>query len=117
MDRETLGWDAFFQRHFQSIAPNGAVPGRIVREDRERYSVFTDDGERQGEIAGSFRHAHERMEEFPSVGDWVVAEPVVGEAKVRIVDVLPRRTAFKRNAAGRTSQIQIVAANVDIVFS
>ena len=116
MDPETLGWDSYFDDSFQSVAPPGAVPGRVVREDRERYAVLTEEGERQGEVTGAFRHAHERLEEFPSVGDWVVAEPVPGEAKARILEVLPRRTAFKRTVAGRTSDVQVVAANVDVVF-
>jgi ribosome biogenesis GTPase / thiamine phosphate phosphatase len=116
MKLELLGWNEIFEGDFRSIAQEGAVSGRVVREDRGLYSVVTSDGERQGEISGGFRYAHQRPEEFPSVGDWVVTEPISGEAKVRIVEVLPRRTVFKRNAAGRTSDVQIVAANVDIVF-
>jgi ribosome biogenesis GTPase len=46
----------------------------------------------------------------PVVGDWVVVE---GDA---ITEVLPRRTAFSRRAAGVENREQVLAANVDVVF-
>jgi ribosome biogenesis GTPase len=46
----------------------------------------------------------------PAVGDWVA---VRGELAVA---VLPRRSAFVRTAAGRTSAAQVVAANLDVVL-
>jgi ribosome biogenesis GTPase len=46
----------------------------------------------------------------PVVGDWVVLRDGLAVA------VLPRRTAFVRTAAGRTSAAQVVAANLDLVL-
>lgn len=46
----------------------------------------------------------------PAVGDWVVVE---GDL---IVEVMPRRTAFSRRAAGVENRQQILAANVDVAF-
>ena len=46
----------------------------------------------------------------PAVGDWVALR---GELAVA---VLPRRSAFVRTAAGRTSAAQVVAANLDVVL-
>ena len=46
----------------------------------------------------------------PAVGDWVA---VRGE---QAVAVLPRRSAFVRTVAGRTSAAQVVAANLDVVL-
>jgi ribosome biogenesis GTPase / thiamine phosphate phosphatase len=45
-----------------------------------------------------------------AVGDWVG----LGEGLIRAV--LPRRSAIVRSAAGRTSQAQTLAANVDVAF-
>ncbi len=53
-------------------------------------------------------------EERPAVGDWVVFTPGPPAAKVR--EIVPRKTIFERRAAGRRTQRQVVAANVDIVF-
>jgi ribosome small subunit-dependent GTPase A len=46
----------------------------------------------------------------PAVGDWVA---VRGELAVA---VLPRRSAFTRTVAGRSSAAQVVAANLDVVL-
>jgi ribosome biogenesis GTPase / thiamine phosphate phosphatase len=45
-------------------------------------------------------------------GDWVAFAP----ERRTVVRVLPRRTEFARQAAGRRTERQIVAANVDVVF-
>ena len=117
-------WTDTLDAAFQAIAKDldGAIPARIIREDRGLYraNVVTDaaaNGEpHTAEVTGAFRNAHFLSQEFPAVGDWVVATPVTGERKLRIHAVLSRRTAFTRTAAGATSEVQVVAANVDTVF-
>lgn len=51
----------------------------------------------------------------PAVGDWVALRPI-DHGRAVIHAVLPRRSAFVRQAAGRRSDAQVVAANVDVVF-
>lgn len=46
----------------------------------------------------------------PAVGDWVFVDNGV------ITEVLPRRTAFSRRAAGNETREQVLAANVDVAF-
>jgi ribosome biogenesis GTPase / thiamine phosphate phosphatase len=46
----------------------------------------------------------------PVVGDWVVVHGPL------ITEVLPRRTAFSRRAAGEENREQVLAANVDVAF-
>ncbi|MBI2421974.1 MAG: ribosome small subunit-dependent GTPase A [Candidatus Hydrogenedentes bacterium] len=69
-----------------------------------------------GEVTGAFRHRNAQSEVYPAVGDWVAAEALPGEDRALIHAVLPRRTTFKRVAAGGSSEVQVVAANVDVVF-
>ena len=76
--------------------------------DRGRLTVLTEDGERW--VWPSPRLHDDTGEGAPAVGDWVA---VHGE---RAVAVLPRRTAFTRTAAGRTSTAQVLVANVDVVL-
>jgi ribosome biogenesis GTPase len=86
---------------------------RVVEEQRGAYRVSGDfDG--WAEISGRFRHDASDPSAFPAVGDWVV---VGGRSSPGVIrQVLPRRTALSRAAAGRASAQQIVAANVDVVF-
>jgi ribosome biogenesis GTPase len=118
IDAIQLGWSESFETAFQDAlgdVPDG-VPARIVREDRGIYRAIYDGAEYSAEVTGSFRNAHTHSEEFPAVGDWVVAVPVGDEEKLRIHSVLPRKTVFKRTAVGVTSETQVVAANIDTVF-
>jgi ribosome biogenesis GTPase / thiamine phosphate phosphatase len=118
-----LGWDVYFQQHFDSQNIPGAVPARVFSEQRGMYQVLTGQGPLQAEISGKFRNQAEVSARFPAVGDWVAAVPLPGEPKAVIQALLPERSRFSRQAAGGRERLsggktqeQIVAANVDTVF-
>jgi ribosome biogenesis GTPase len=77
---------------------------------QEEYRVLAGGVELRAEPSGKLR----AFGELPSVGDRVMAR-LVGEFAL-IEEVLPRRTAFVRKAAGKAYEGQCVAANVDVVF-
>ena len=111
-----LGWSPFFEAQAQSIddPPGGAcrLVARVVEEQRGAYRLAGDvDG--WGEVSGRLRHGAKAPVDYPAVGDWVVVS--AGSPAV-IHHVLTRRSALSRAAAGRASEEQIIAANVDIVF-
>ncbi|MGY1660742.1 ribosome small subunit-dependent GTPase A [Geodermatophilus sp. SYSU D00705] len=85
--------------------PPGCAPARVARVDRGRLTVLTADGELRAHPASALLG-----DAGPAVGDWVALR---GELAVA---VLPRRTAFTRVMAGRTSGEQVVAANLDAVL-
>ncbi|GAB4216519.1 MAG: ribosome small subunit-dependent GTPase A [Synechococcales cyanobacterium] len=49
------------------------------------------------------------------MGDWVALRPINASQGV-IEAILPRRSQFSRQAAGHSTQEQVVAANIDTVF-
>ncbi|MDJ0838821.1 MAG: ribosome small subunit-dependent GTPase A [Acidobacteriota bacterium] len=52
-----------------------------------------------------------------AVGDWVVWAPIAGDRqRVAVARILDRRTRMARKAAGRTSEHQVLAANIDTVL-
>jgi ribosome biogenesis GTPase / thiamine phosphate phosphatase len=118
-----LGWDSNFQHHFNSRNIPGAVPARIVAEQRALYQAVAEQGQFSAEISGKFRNQVDTGARFPAVGDWVAVVPVPGEAKAIIHALLPERSRFSRQVAGGRERLsggktqeQIVAANVDTVF-
>ncbi|QZN85230.1 ribosome small subunit-dependent GTPase A [Cellulomonas sp. C5510] len=52
----------------------------------------------------------------PAVGDEVLLGAEGEDATLRVVAVLPRRTAVVRDGPDRTSRAQVLAANVDVVL-
>jgi ribosome biogenesis GTPase / thiamine phosphate phosphatase len=115
MDLKEYGWDAGFTAAFEECAGEGTVPGRVVRQSRDRSTLVTAGGEIAAEVSGRFRHRALGPSDYPAVGDWVAVRPV-GRGPSLIEAVLPRRSAFTRKAAGEAVEAQVVAANVDTVF-
>lgn len=103
----------------QDFAPHaveGHIPGRIVAQHRDSYAVVTAEGELRGKIAGRLLHEADEAG-YPAVGDWVAVALNPAEPTATIHAVLPRRTAFVRRGAIDSSHgLQLIAANVDVVF-
>ena len=112
----TFGWSDFFESHFQPYAVNGYACGRVARESKHFYRIYSEWGEVRGEIAGKLRHEALDRGDLPVVGDWVVIRPCPETGKVTIHAVLPRKSKFTRKVAGARTEKQIVASNIDTVF-
>lgn len=111
-----FGWDADREAAFAAHAAAGLVPGRVVLEHNHVFRVRVADGEILAESAGRMKHRAEGRRALPVVGDWVGVRLDPAGSRSQIREVLPRRTWFSRKAAGRGTEEQIVAANVEVVF-
>ena len=108
MQLEDLGWNDFFASQ-AATRERGAVPGRVAAANRERFAVWTEEGEVDAAISGQLRKAGSR---WPAVGDWVGLRP--GTALIE--QVLQRRTVLSRKQPGRAIEEQVLAANIDVLF-
>lgn len=113
---ETFGWDDFFAQSFAPFEAEGYEAGRVFLQHNRIYMLYTASGETVAEATGKLRYNARGAEDFPAVGDWVAIRRTAGEDKAKIHEVLPRRSKFSRKAAGRETEEQIVASNVDTVF-
>ncbi|HEV8650708.1 MAG TPA: ribosome small subunit-dependent GTPase A [Actinomycetes bacterium] len=113
---EALGWGPFFATSFEPYAREGHRPGRVVAAHRGAYVVAIGDGEVTAAVTGRLRHQAAGPADLPAVGDWVCLQGGADGGRASVVAVLPRRSAFSRHQAGKATQEQVVAANVDVVF-
>ena len=90
---------------FDSYAAPDLVPGRVVRVDRDRCLVVTP----RGQLAAF-------ADRLPAVGDWVALASSSASDRFVVREVLPRWSELSRGAVGSTRGVQVVAANVDVVF-
>ena len=105
-----LGWDAAWAEWLASSKYADAAVGRVARMETSVVTLWG-----AGEpVLAQLPTRLKAPEDRPAVGDWAVFQPGPPTAKVR--EILPRRTLFERRAAGRRTQRQVVAANVDVVF-
>src|SRR5205823_10795355 len=89
---------------------------RVAEENRGMFRLLSPQGEFMAEVSGKFRHEIKGRAEFPAVGDWVLASTRSEEGRATIHRVLSRKSKFSRKIAGKKTEEQIVAANVDVVF-
>jgi ribosome biogenesis GTPase / thiamine phosphate phosphatase len=110
---EALGWTPRRAEGFAPLAARGLAPGRVV-EQHGLYGVAIAGGEVLASLSGRFRKEAGQEAGPPAVGDWIALRLDGGQG--RIEEVLPRTSAFVRKAAGRRTEPQVVAANVDTVL-
>lgn len=116
MQLDALGWTASFAEAFAPFEALGHRPARVTSEHQHVYRVVGPEGDRLASVSGRFRHRVTTRADYPAVGDWVAVEDRGGDARSMIHALLPRRSKFSRKVAGETTEEQVVAANVDLVF-
>ncbi|TDJ42737.1 MAG: ribosome small subunit-dependent GTPase A [Gammaproteobacteria bacterium] len=109
IDLGELGWTRFFQQQLSAEEAEQLVPARVVGVQRTGLRVLGHAGEHEVVLGG--RWFMDGPESRPTVGDWLLLDRM-GSAQ-RLLD---RRSVFKRVAPGGRGGVQLLAANVDVVF-
>jgi ribosome biogenesis GTPase len=109
MSLSSFGFSAFFRNALQSLGEPSLAPARVLRGEPAPIHVQGDGGDVLASLAGRVR---DNEPVAIVAGDWVALD----ERHLVVREVLPRRTAFVRRAAGRAVRPQIVAANFDLAF-
>jgi len=111
MTLSKLGWNLVHQKAWNQFDRGAHFPARVIELQKNIWRVAWENGEFPARLSGRLWHRLVNSQDWPAVGDWVEAE-----AAGMIFDVLPRRSKLSRKAAGRRTEEQIVAANIDTVF-
>lgn len=116
MDLKQLGWDCFFERNCNTNLGQEYIVGRIACVQKNAYLVYTELGELWATITGRVRYFANSSNDIPAVGDWVILKIHEFGQCATIQKILPRRSQFSRQAAGKVTTEQIIATNIDTVF-
>lgn len=116
MDLRTLGWNEFFAAAAGNFLSPGLEPARVALVFRGGYEIWCESGEFLAQVSGKFRHHASTKADLPVTGDFVLVQSYPDENKAMIHQLLPRRTKLSRTMAGRTTEEQVLAANVDVAF-
>jgi ribosome biogenesis GTPase len=111
-----LGWDDFFASKLAASTTPGLEPGRVIAEDRHRFTVATERGEVHAEPSGKLLYSAASTADLPKVGDWVGLSVSSGDLSGVIHCVLERKSKVSRKAPEHRIEEQILAANVDVLF-
>ncbi|HKP56164.1 MAG TPA: ribosome small subunit-dependent GTPase A [Polyangiales bacterium] len=115
MNLESLGFGEPFRTAFATESDPSCVPARVFSAQREQFELCSEAGSLTASLSGRLRH-EATQGGLPVVGDWVVARPDSSGERASILRVLPRKTSLTRKRPERSSELQLMAANVDYVF-
>ncbi|MBC8376485.1 MAG: ribosome small subunit-dependent GTPase A [FCB group bacterium] len=116
MSLEDYGWDETWAEKLAQAEDNRGIPARVISAHRSEYKVHTGETDISAKAAGRLYHAPFRQTELPAVGDWVVVDDTDVSGKAIIRGVLPRKSTFSRKVAGKNSNEQVMATNLDTVW-
>ncbi|MBN1819690.1 MAG: ribosome small subunit-dependent GTPase A [Prolixibacteraceae bacterium] len=115
MQLEDLGYNKEFEQVRNEQNLRDFLPGRVISEHKERYTVATENQVFDAEILGNLRFTAASRADFPAVGDWVALQAVDKDFAI-IHKIFPRKSVIERQAVGKKGEVQIIAANVDYAF-
>lgn len=111
------GWDGFFESQISESDLSFLYPARVINEERNLYRVqWGMNKTRWANVTGKLQFNAKGRIDFPAVGDWVLIEVPEMSDRAVIHSVLPRKGLIQRKQAGRSSDAQVLAANVDTIF-
>lgn len=113
---ENIGYSKYWAGLFEPLIKSGLEPARVARSDRGSFLVVTKLGVIRAITSTNIIKTAKNAADLPAVGDWVVVSLSPDKESAIIERVLPRTSAITRGDPGKTSKIQVLAANIDIVF-
>ena len=111
-----LGFSDWFRHRLGEFDKPGCSVARVTAVNRDSYLVRNEKGEVWAELAGRLVYSAESAVDFPVVGDWAFVQYYNSNALAIIDDLLPRKSALRRKAAGRKIDYQMIASNIDVAF-
>lgn len=120
-----LGWSSYFESQLNHNEKS--FPARIAEKNRGHFKILTTEGVFEAVLSGKYLHTSSTNAEYPCVGDWVIVHQKMDQTIIE--KLLNRKSAFARRqkidggrkiingiVSGGTTQEQILAANIDVVF-
>ncbi len=104
------GWKEYAEKSNYSKQTNLENTGRVISVKTNIFEIITSTGIRKAELLGRLLFSFQKSEQ-PKAGDWVTWMDY-GEAAI-ISDVLPRYNQLYRKTAGKETEKQVMAANID----
>lgn len=110
----SLGFNQWCIEHYHNNDENLNIV-RIIEVNRGNYKISNGTKEFIAELSGKFLFNVESSLNYPTVGDWVLAQ-LFDDSLAIIHSLLPRKSLLKRLDPGKTMEYQLIAANIDIAF-
>ncbi len=111
-----IGYSDWFASRADTEKSAAHELARVTSVHKDSYTITRGDGDIFAELAGNLLYATDSAADLPTTGDWVYAYFYDEDSHAIIHGILPRKSLLQRKAAGKRSDYQLIAANIDIAF-
>lgn len=116
MELTALGFDDWFLAQQEESDTTEFRAARVTAVDRDRYLVRGEYGEVPAEATGKLLYAAQSSVDLPCVGDWVSVQYHDENSLAIVHACLPRKSILQRKSAGKKTEYQVIASNIDVAF-
>jgi ribosome biogenesis GTPase len=113
---KNLGWNSIFDDFIIEKNIKDLIPGRVTNQNGKHYKIMTQEGEQNAILSNSFINSIKNKSEIPAVGDWVGLKKNIDINTCYLQILFPRINRLSRKVAGKKSEEQIIASNIDVAF-
>ena len=116
LNLKNLGWNSTLDDFIKEKNIKDLIPGRVANQNGKHYKIMTQEGEQNAILSNSFLNSIKNKSEIPAVGDWVGLKKNIDINTCYIQILFPRKNRLSRKVAGKKSEEQIIASNIDVAF-
>lgn len=116
MNIQQLGFDEWFSSKIDPSKSADYAIARVTAVSKDSFLVRNGETDVFAEVTGKMLFNVDSPVDFPTVGDWVYVQFYDHDAFAVIHDILPRKSLLKRKTAGKKTDYQLIAANIDTAF-
>jgi ribosome biogenesis GTPase len=113
---EKIGFDKWFRDNVDPERLAGLEISRVIAVHKDSYTINNGENDVLAELVGKMIYSAASPIEFPTVGDWVLADFYDEKTFSIIHEILPRKSLLKRKTPGKKIDFQLIAANIDTAF-
>lgn len=116
MNLNKLGFDKWFSDRTDPSKSADYEIARITAANKDSFLVRNRNKDVFAELTGKMLFNADSPTDLPTVGDWVYAQFFDNESFAVVHEILPRKSLLKRKTAGKRTEYQLIAANIDTAF-
>ncbi|MFH1851954.1 MAG: ribosome small subunit-dependent GTPase A [Candidatus Neomarinimicrobiota bacterium] len=113
---EQLGFDQWFRDNVDPERLAGFEIARVVAVHKDSYTINNGASDVNAELVGKILFSADSPLDYPTIGDWVLANYYDQNTFSIIHEILPRKSLLKRKTPGKKVDFQLIAANIDTAF-
>ena len=116
MDIKKLGFDRWFADKTDSVKLTNYEIARVTAVNKDSFQIKNRNKDVFAELTGKMLFNSDSPIDYPTVGDWVYAQFFDNESFAVIHEIIQRKSLLKRKTAGKKTDFQLIAANIDTAF-